>query len=294
VVVQNRATSATSRPAMRSASTATTTPATTRASGDTIDWSREQTQNVYAITGTVSKVTKLQSKPVTDPGAFFADAVRTLFAKRGITIAGKIVRADAPPTGTMTKLAPAQTRFVDILARINKNSQNMMAEGAAKKLGREFLAMRARVTDPSKLVGSWENADTAVRDFFARNDIDATGLQFVDGSGLSRQNRVTTKLISDILLTMYRKPYFQTFKGSLGISGVEGTTRNRLKDLPNRVFCKTGYIGGVRSLSGYVLTDGGKLRVFSFIYNKIPGGGIGATRPFEDLQDEALRLLMKD
>jgi D-alanyl-D-alanine carboxypeptidase/D-alanyl-D-alanine-endopeptidase (penicillin-binding protein 4) len=60
-----------------------------------------------------------------------------------------------------------------------------------------------------------------------------------------------------------------------------------MTDLAGRVFAKTGYIGGVRSLSGYVKTGEGKWLVFSIIYNGIPGD----VKPYEELQDQAVRLL---
>ena len=58
--------------------------------------------------------------------------------------------------------------------------------------------------------------------------------------------------------------------------------------MPGVVHAKTGYIGGVRSLSGYVPAKNGKSIVFSFIYNRIPG----QVKPYEELQDHAVRTLM--
>jgi D-alanyl-D-alanine carboxypeptidase len=53
------------------------------------------------------------------------------------------------------------------------------------------------------------------------------------------------------------------------------------------VHAKTGFIGGVRSLSGYVQNDSGKWIAFSIIYNGIEGG----VKPFEERQDNACRIL---
>src|SRR6185437_531335 len=100
---------------------------------------------------------------------------------------------------------------------------------------------------------------------------DSSKLVIVDGSGLSRQDRVTARLVSDLLVTMYKHPYHETFFNSLGISGTDGTIDKRMKDLKGRVHAKTGYIGGVRALSGYVQNDDGHYYAFSFIYNGIKG-----------------------
>lgn len=259
---------------------------------DEIKTERAASQNSYTVSGTVQKGDSLESKPVTDPGAFFADALRTHLAKRGITLAGPIVRGEALPEGASTSLTPAKSNINDILWRINKNSQNLLAEGAAKLLGRAYAQKEGNTPSAS---GSWANAEVAIRAFLTKNNIDDSAYKFADGSGLARDNKVTTRLISDILLTMYRHKDFKHFYDSLTVGGVDGTIRNRFKDTPDRVHAKTGYIGGVRSLSGYVKTDEDKTLIFSIIYNNIPrkGGGSADTKPYEALQDEAVNLLMK-
>ena len=259
----------------------------------TVEINRAADQNLFTVTGSVKVKTQLDPKPVTDPGAFFADALRTHLAANGIAIAGATVRGEALPDSPTTPpvaLAPAKTKFVDVLGRINKNSQNTFAEGIAKYLGRAYAQQADR---DSKAIGSWANANRAIRAFLAKHDIDASAYNLADGSGLSREDRVTTKLISEILVAMYRHPYFETFRKSMTLAGVDGTTSKRFKDVPGRVYCKTGYISGVRSLSGYLKTDAGKLIVFSIIYNNIPGHGLPSTKAYEDLQDEAVKLAMK-
>lgn len=272
---------------------APSTQPTTKPATDNVSIVRAADQNTFTVSGTVVKGDSLESKPITDPGAFFADALRTHLASRGITFAGSIVRGDTVPTGTVTKLKPGKTQITDILWRVNKNSQNLLAEGAAKLLGRAYAQRELGQADA---VGSWANAESAIRAFFTKNRIDDSAFKFADGSGLSRENKVTTRLISDILLTMYKHPHYQTFYDSLTVGGVDGTIRNRFKDVPGRVHAKTGYIGGVRSLSGYVKTDSGKTLIFSIIYNGIPrrGNGTSDTKAYEALQDEAVMLLMND
>jgi D-alanyl-D-alanine carboxypeptidase/D-alanyl-D-alanine-endopeptidase (penicillin-binding protein 4) len=289
VVVNQTITVAEGQPAP---TTSPTTQPSTKPATDEISIVRAQDQNSFTVSGTVVKGDSLESKPITDGGAFFADALRTHLAGKGITFAGAIVRGEALPTGTATTLKPAKTQITDILWRINKNSQNLVAEGAAKLLGRAYA--QKEMNTPSA-AGSWANAEIAIRAFLTKHNIDDSSYKFADGSGLSRENKVTTRLISDILLTMYKHPHFKTFFDSLTIGGVDGTIRNRFKDAPYRVHGKTGYIGGVRSLSGYVKTDSGKWLVFSIIYNGIPrrGNGTSDTKAYEALQDEAVKVLMK-
>jgi len=88
---------------------------------------------------------------------------------------------------------------------------------------------------------------------------------------------------------MNKHRYGMTFRDSLSVAGKDGTVGKRMDDLTGHVFAKTGYIGGVRALSGYVLTRGGKWLCFSIIYNDIPG----SVAPFEGLQDNACRVLVE-
>ena len=94
-------------------------------------------------------------------------------------------------------------------------------------------------------------------------------------------------MISDLLVLMSKHPEHQTFFASMSIAAEDGTIRNRLKDLKGKVHAKTGFIGGVRSLSGYVQNDDGHWIVFSIIYN----GFSGPEKPYEDMQDDAVRVL---
>jgi D-alanyl-D-alanine carboxypeptidase/D-alanyl-D-alanine-endopeptidase (penicillin-binding protein 4) len=255
--------------------------------GDAPDVDRELDSNDFTITGAVTKKTSLKSEAIKDPGPFFADALRTHLAEKGITLDGQTKRADTPLGGHLEPppdkvVAVHETKLVDALSRINKQSQNNFAEGFDKLLGRAYAQKQGR-DEP----GSWANGEQAVKAFLTKNGISTAGIRLVDGSGLSRQDRVTARMISDVLVTMWKHPEHRAYFDSLTIAGVDGTIGSRLKDLKGRVHAKTGYIGGVRSLSGYVKNDAGRWLVFSIIYNGIRG----SVKPFEQRQDNACRVL---
>jgi PBP4 family serine-type D-alanyl-D-alanine carboxypeptidase len=254
---------------------------------------RAKEGNVYTLSGACSKPTDLESKPVVDPAAFFADALRTHLTSRGITIDGQTQRADKAVRGSATPpadtiIATHETKMPDALWRINKSSQNLFAEAFCKYLGRQYR-LDAGVDEP----GAWKAGCEAVHAFLRKNKIDESPLVVADGSGLSRQNRVTARLISDLFVTMYRHPEGETFRNSLGVAGKDGTIGKRMNDIAGRVFAKTGYIGGVRALSGYVHCKNDKWLVFSIIYNGLPSkvGSSEDVKPYEALQDEAVHVL---
>ena len=250
---------------------------------------REPAAMVYTLTGHVLKPTKLESKAVTDPGAFFADALRTRLTAAGITV-DRIAHADAPLGGSEIPaadkvVATHETTFADIINRINRNSQNLFAECMDKAVGNAYFTLKGDAGP-----GSWAKGETAVKAFLRSYKIDDKALHAADGSGLSRENRVTTRLITDLLTAMHRHRYATTFRESLSQPGEEATLRSRLPDLKGRVWAKTGYIGGVRSLSGYVHTKHGRWLAFSFLYNDIPGN----VKRYETLQDDAVRVLYNE
>lgn len=243
--------------------------------------------NVVIIGGGCDKKETLKSKPVTDPGAFFAGAFRRHLANNGIIVDGEVRSSPTslgdtlvPPTAAI--IATHSTTMPEVLWRINKSSQNLFAECMCKLSGQVYDKKLGH-DHP----GSWAGGERAIRAFLKKNRIDDTKLKVADGSGLSRGNNVTPRLISDILIAMHKHKDFEVFRASLAEPGETGTLDRRMKNLNGNVFAKTGFIRGVRALSGYVHTENDRWLVFSFIYNKIPG----SVQPFNKLQNEACELL---
>ena len=103
--------------------------------------------------------------------------------------------------------------------------------------------------------------------------IDSTGLVAVDGSGLSRSNRVSAQMLAELLLKTYDNEKYQIIYGGLPVGGVNGTMRNRfVSSAPKAiglVRTKTGSLTGVVSLAGYV-QGGDREYIFVAIADQIP------------------------
>lgn len=86
--------------------------------------------------------------------------------------------------------------------------------------------------------------------------VDQSGLYVHDGSGLSKQDRVTAKLIADLLLKIRGDQKFAAIFDGLPISGISGTLESRfINTAPQAVglvHAKTGTLDGTVSLAGYV------------------------------------------
>ena len=94
--------------------------------------------------------------------------------------------------------------------------------------------------------------------------------RWVDGSGLSRYNLNTPSNIVWVLHQLWKAQNHQRLMDWFPSGGVSGTIQTwyaNKKGEPPYVFAKTGTMGGVHCLSGYLRTDSGKTLIFSFMHN---------------------------
>lgn len=86
--------------------------------------------------------------------------------------------------------------------------------------------------------------------------INTSNLVVKDASGLSRENRVTARQISQLLFVIHHDPKFAPIVEGLPIGGVTGTLRNRFLDTApdaiGLVRAKTGTLNGTTNLAGFV------------------------------------------
>jgi D-alanyl-D-alanine carboxypeptidase/D-alanyl-D-alanine-endopeptidase (penicillin-binding protein 4) len=198
---------------------------------------------------------------IDDPPIFFGQTLRDRLRSAGVQV-GRVARVDdqADHEGAAT-LAVVRTPIARVLSRCNKQSQNLFAEALLKRVGRQVTG------EP----GSWPSGAAASRLFLSRAlGPGARDFAIDDGSGLSRDNRVTTRLIARLLAYMNRQPKLRTvYRDSLAVGGEEGTLTRRFggPDFRNtEILAKTGYIQGVWALSGYMARDDRQI-VFSIILN---------------------------
>lgn len=223
---------------------------------------------------------------LTDNGAFFGRLLAERLALAGVRIedegrtAGHAVRlaaADEVLDGGKV-LAIVTTPMEVVLNRCNTDSHNLYAESLIKRVGHEVTG------EP----GSWTNGGSVVRMTLAEvlGPAEAATTVVSDGSGLSRENRVAPATVTKWLGAMSRSEKAgEAFMHSLATPG-RGTLRARLKDagLRNELRAKSGYINGVRCLSGYLTSPTTGRRVaFSILINDIPAGeASGLSKKFQD------------
>jgi serine-type D-Ala-D-Ala carboxypeptidase/endopeptidase (penicillin-binding protein 4) len=182
---------------------------------------------------------------------------------RDRTIRASMMQSVTQPAGDSpwVPLAVHETPIAAVLARANKDSINLYAEALFKRVG--FAA-----TGQS---GSWENGRQTVGRFLESIGVNPDEFQLDDGSGLSRNNRISANAMARVLAHRYASPSRDTYLASLSVAGFDGTLDGRFKDsdLRGRVYAKTGYIRGVSSMSGYVKAKDGQWYAFAILMNEV-------------------------
>lgn len=102
--------------------------------------------------------------------------------------------------------------------------------------------------------GSTEAGAREEMDFWRKKGMPMEGVKIVDGSGLSRQNRLTAKFLGNVLKSMSNDVDYASY---FPLAGQEGTLRGFLKgsDLDAYIAMKTGSMNGVQCYAGYKLDD---------------------------------------
>ena len=103
-------------------------------------------------------------------------------------------------------------------------------------------------------------------------NIDSSKLVVKDGSGLSHDNRLTARLLGDLLVTIHKNPQYEAIVESLPDGGINGTLNERFLDTAPQaiglVHAKTGTLNGTVTLAGYI-DSGDREYIFVVIADKL-------------------------
>ncbi|WP_394064238.1 D-alanyl-D-alanine carboxypeptidase/D-alanyl-D-alanine-endopeptidase [Alcaligenes sp. WGS1538] len=201
---------------------------------------------------------------------FFDKLFRSLWRDLGGTLARDIRTGRVP--GNAQAITWHDSRSLsDLIRIINKQSNNVMARTILLTVGAETSGQGATVA----------SGERAVMSILARQGVDTRGWVVDNGSGLSRNGRVTAGGMADMLKVAWRSNWMPEYISSFAISGVDGTVRGRLRDdeVQGRAHLKTGTLRDSRALAGYVLGASGKRYIVVMMVNDERSA---AARPFFD------------
>jgi D-alanyl-D-alanine carboxypeptidase/D-alanyl-D-alanine-endopeptidase (penicillin-binding protein 4) len=189
-----------------------------------------------------------------DPKAYNERMLLGLWREMGGVISGSVHDGIAPTSApTFVQTSPT---LAELVRDINKFSNNTMAQQL-------FLTLGAT----QRGAGTPEAARDVLQQWAAtRLGPAARGLVVDNGSGLSRETRVSAQLLARLLQGAWASPVMPELMSSLPVTGLDGTMKNA-RGNPGRAHLKSGSLRDVAGVAGYVLSNGGRRYVLVAIIN---------------------------
>ncbi len=273
----------------------------TAAGQNAISLVRTSDANEFRMSGEVRTAVQAPVETtVHDPALFFGQVFADRLERAGVTVGSGARPGEPNPAVSLVGpgaevrrervLARITTPLTDILRRCNRDSHNLYAEALLKRIAHET----------TREPGSWSGGAAVVRMLLSQKiDPEAAATTTIaDGSGMSRDNAVSPRTLARWLVALSQESpaVADAFVDSLAKPG-EGTLRERFQSPrpKNLVRGKSGYIKGVRSLSGYLSSPDGSRRVaYSILINGVrEDAGATAKRLHEDIVYEVDRWLSR-
>jgi D-alanyl-D-alanine carboxypeptidase/D-alanyl-D-alanine-endopeptidase (penicillin-binding protein 4) len=204
---------------------------------------------------------------IEQPAAFFGFVLAEHLVRAGIGAKGKLIEGAFDNRDELQVIHEFTTPLADVLWRSNTDSLGLAAEALVKTIDAHGRRDRRN--------GGWAGGRERIGEYLEGLGIGPEEFRIDDGSGLSRENRLTTRAIAKILFDLYHSQDWEMFRASLAVGGEEGTIDRYFNESKyrGRIHGKTGYIRGVRSFSGVCLTKNGP-----YIFSVISNGPKGLSR----------------
>ena len=196
-----------------------------------------------------------------DPAKLATSKLARALKTSGVAVPSQIALAPTPLDAERVAIARSPT-LSQIANVTDVYSNNFFAETLLKLLG-------------ARLGGAGTTAaGAAVVEAFAREL--GSGVQAIDGSGLTRGNLASPRQVVDLLQAMREDPAGDDFIQDLALTGKEGTVEDRMRGTAAYARCrtKTGTINGVSNLSGYCFNTSGRIMAFSILMNSVGDLGL--------------------
>jgi len=138
----------------------------------------------------------------------------------------------------------------EMIARVNKHSNNVMA--------RQLLYTLSAEVDGSP--GTEQGGKKVIADWLVGNGLESCKLAIENGAGLSRDARITAADMGALLRFAWRQPYMPEYLASMSLSGLDGTLSRRFRntELIGKAHLKTGSMDHVTAIAGYLQSRSGR------------------------------------
>ncbi len=230
-------------------------------------------KQIFTVTGTINADNSYSySYFISDPVQAVSGALLKMLNRSNIKVHGTFKKGNLNDVTTpIYKIAEADRFLLDVISPTLKNSDNFNAEHIFKLIG----AANGKMVENAK-----ESRQIIVKTLDSLG-IDFSNCVFYDGSGLSRRNKLTSKVAIEFLSVLFNSEYRPILDTTLAIAGVDGTLKKRMKYslAQNNLRAKTGTHKNVSGLCGTVKTLDGENLAFCFIFN---GPSVGLYKQVEN------------
>ncbi|AFJ03680.1 D-alanyl-D-alanine carboxypeptidase [Methylophaga frappieri] len=190
---------------------------------------------------------------VQNPEKVMTAILREELARVGITLHGKLIRNDQLRGDIILRHQSAP--LAKLIDEMVKKSDNLIADNLLKTIGARYFST----------AGSFENGAAAIKAILNEHNVDIGTAEIMDGSGLSRNNKMTPRQMMRVVNYIFQHPEAGMID-TLPVSGVSGTLQWRPSlvnaPLKGKVTAKTGSLHGVYNLAGRIKTKSGKSLTF--------------------------------
>jgi len=233
-----------------------------------------------SITGGISKNSRRARYYVniTDPTRYTLSVFKNYLARAGIQVVGDTLEQGVVPKGAKLLINHESEPLALALRGLNKFSNNLVAEQILKTLGAEKFGSPGTTEKGLRIISKYMRLLGFSQDQY----------RIVDGSGLSRQNRLTANQIVSVLEHVHDDlSIYPEFISALGVMGLDGNVRKRMNAVADsqKARVKTGTLNSVSALSGYFQSRDGELFAFSILMNGLKCRNGKAL----DIQDKIVR-----
>ncbi|HQG13474.1 MAG TPA: D-alanyl-D-alanine carboxypeptidase/D-alanyl-D-alanine-endopeptidase [bacterium] len=237
-----------------------------------ISSSQNSSGETFVLTGSIPKNAGVQAihRSISDPIKFAASALAFALRQNGVEVSSTVRHATVPQ-GAHLIVKKDSRPISELLRSMNKFSNNFIAEQIAKHMG------AVRFGNP----GSTSKGMSVISEYMRSIGIPQESFLIENGSGLSDQTRITANALAHVLASAYSDFAIRPdLVSSFAIMGVDGTTRNwKIADRVRGIArTKTGTLGGVSTLAGYVPMKNGRIAAFAILVNGLPKGADAAHR----------------
>ena len=186
------------------------------------------------------------------PQQFAARAIGGMWQQVGGQLVGQ-VRDGVVPANLQPVFSVESPALSEVIRDINKFSNNVMAQQLFLT-----LSLQARGT------GTWDTSREAMQAWW-RDRIGGEAPVFDNGSGLSREERISALGLARLLQFVWGSPTMSELMSSLPVSGLDGTLkRSKAQSVAH---LKTGSLRDVAGIAGYVDTANGKRLILVAVLN---------------------------